>query len=136
MHAYPFFWVASVVASNCNASNWHVLSFNSWFSLWIGRNIFSTPQLCTFNKSHVLLNLRHSSLISVPARLFPRGLWENTKTNSVPKWRQIWTFQKPVKKSHVAVQIEIFFRRGSRSNVYNVLSLKKEKTFRLRALKE
>ena len=33
MHAYPFFWVASVVASNCNASYWHVLSFNSCFSL-------------------------------------------------------------------------------------------------------
>ena len=41
----PFLRVASVAASNCNASYWHFLPFNSCFS-------------------YVFLNLRHSSLLT------------------------------------------------------------------------
>ena len=34
---------------------------------------------------------------------------ENTKTNSVPKWRQIWTFQKTVKKVMLPFKWKFFF---------------------------
>ena len=33
MYAYPFLRVTSVVAANCNASYWHVLPFDDYFSL-------------------------------------------------------------------------------------------------------
>jgi len=88
MHACPFRRISSVVASNYNSSFRHVVLFNSCSSFWIGRNISRTPHLFSCILSHVYRTLRYISLIYVTAPLFPRGFWEKTKTNGVPKWRE------------------------------------------------
>ena len=72
-----------------------LLQFVNW------KNVSRTP--------HAGLK-RHSSLT------FSWGFRERTKTNGVPKWRQIWTFRETSKKSR-CVQIETFFI-ASRSSLY------------------